>query len=138
MGDIKTQKELTMAMTRKIGALVGVLLVAGTASTAVLAAPVSKSQQEQAHAAALMKELGATNGVVSKDQFMNYMSAEFDRLNTGSSGLTESQVHQFAHTWEPMPASCYRANPPARCNSPEAQALERSPAFRGRPLGPSR
>ena len=127
-----------MAMTRKIGALVGVLLVAGTASTAAFAAPVSKDQQERAHAAALMKELGANNGVVSKDQFMNYMSAEFDRLNTGSSGLTESQVHQFAHTWEPMPASCYRANPPARCNSPEAQALERSPAFRGRPLGPSR
>ena len=127
-----------MSMTRNMIALAGVLLVAGAASTAVLAAPVSKSQQERAHAAALMQELGATNGVVSKEQFMNYMSAEFDRLNTGSSGLTESQVHTFAHTWEPMPASCYRANPPARCNSPEAQASERSPAFRGRPLGPSR
>jgi hypothetical protein len=118
-----------MSMTRKISAFAGVLLVAGAASTAALAAPVSKAQQERAHAAALMKELGATDGVVSKDQFMNYMSAEFDRLNTGSSGLSESQVHQFAHTWEPMPASCYRANPPARCNSPE-------PTFRGPPLGP--
>ena len=105
-----------MSITRKIGALVGVLLVAGVASTAALAAPASKSQQERGHAAALMKELGAdTNGVVSKDQFMNYMSREYDRLNTGGSGLSSSQVHSFAHTWEPMPASCYRANPPPRC-----------------------
>jgi hypothetical protein len=124
-----------MSMTRNMIALAGVLLVAGVASTAALAAS-TKAQQERGHAAALMKELGAgTNGVVSKDQFMNFMSAEFDRLKTDSSGLTQSQVHEFAHTWEPMPASCYRANPPARCNSPESQALERTPAFRGRPLG---
>jgi hypothetical protein len=103
-----------MCMTQKIIVLAGVLLIAGAASTAVLAAPVS--QQERGHAAALMKLMGAdANGAVSKDQFMNYMSREYDRLNTGGSGLTGSQVHSFAHTWEPMPASCYRANPPPRC-----------------------
>ena len=104
-----------MSMTRKISTLAGVLLVAGAASTAALAAPASKAQQERGHAEALMKELGATNGVVSKDQFMNYISREYDRLNAGGSGLTTSQVHSFAHSWEPMPASCYRANPPPRC-----------------------
>jgi hypothetical protein len=104
-----------MSMTRKIGAVVGVLLVAGAASTAALAAS-TKSQQERAHAAALMKLMGAdANGVVSKDQFMNYMSQQYDRLNTGGSGLTGSQVDSFAHSWQPMPASCYRANPPPRC-----------------------
>ena len=104
-----------MSMTRKIIALAGVLLVAGAASTAALAAE-TKAQQERGHAEALMKLMGAdANGVVSKDQFMNYMSGEYDRLNTGGSGLNSSQVHSFAHTWEPMPASCYRANPPPRC-----------------------
>ena len=108
-----------MSAFRTIVALAGVLLVAGAASTAALAAEAkaqTKAQQERGHAAALMKLMGAdANGVVSKDQFMDYMSQEYDRLNTGGTGLSGSQVHSFAHSWEPMPASCYRANPPPRC-----------------------
>ena len=42
-----------MFTTRTISVLAGMVLVAGAASTAALAAPVSKSQQERAHAAAL-------------------------------------------------------------------------------------
>jgi Ca2+-binding EF-hand superfamily protein len=77
-------------MVRSIIALFGTSLVVGTVSTAALAA----SKRTDAAAASDVRNLlllmdKDKNGTVSKDEFMQYMSQAFDRLDVNQSGQVE-------------------------------------------------
>jgi hypothetical protein len=107
-----------MSMTRKIIALAAVLLVAGAASTAEAAKRVSKSQQEVNDVAAVLKMMDADkNGVVSKDEFLNYMSRVFDRLDVNkNTQLEPGELRRLpAAVNEQFSTICERSNPPPRC-----------------------
>ena len=82
--------------------------------------------------AAIVRMMDADkNGVVSKEEFLNYMSRVFDRLDVnGNMQLEPSELRQLpAVVSGPYSSSCQRANPPPRCFGPET-------TFRGPPLGP--
>ena len=79
-----------MPMTRNLIALAGISLVVGSVSTDAVA------QSRRTNAAAtrdvqqLIRMMDADrNGVVSKEEFMNYMSQTFDRLDVNRSGTLE-------------------------------------------------
>jgi Ca2+-binding EF-hand superfamily protein len=79
-----------MPMTRNFIVLVGVSLVVGAVSTDA----VAQSRRTNAAAARDVQQLirmmdTDKNGVVSKEEFMNYMSQTFDRLDVNRSGALE-------------------------------------------------
>jgi Ca2+-binding EF-hand superfamily protein len=79
-----------MPMTRNLIALVGISLVVGSVSTGA----VAQSRRTNAAAARDVQQLirmmdADKNGTVSKDEFMNYMSQTFDRLDVNRNGQLE-------------------------------------------------
>ena len=87
-----------MSMTRYAIALAGMLVVAGTASHALAqrssrtAATADKDVQQ------LIRLMDADmNGTVSKDEFMNYMSQTFDRLDVNrNQQLEPNELRPFS------------------------------------------
>jgi hypothetical protein len=84
------ERETSMPMTRNLVALVGIALIVG--SVASIAQPLSR---RTATAAArdvqqLVKMMDTDmNGTVSKEEFMNFMSQTFDRLDVNRNGQLE-------------------------------------------------
>jgi hypothetical protein len=123
----KTQKELSMCMTRKIIALAGVLLVAGAVTTADAAKkkPVtSENESAREEVSELMKMFHADkNGTVSREEFLANMGQEFDALNTSKTGqLTPSEWSRLPMA---MSGTCLKANPPPRCLGLTSQRFNR-------------
>jgi Ca2+-binding EF-hand superfamily protein len=78
-------------MVRTIIALVGISLVAGTVSTAALAASKRTDAAAQSDVRNLLRLMDKDkNGTVSKDEFMQYMSQAFDRLDVDKSSQLEN------------------------------------------------
>jgi len=91
-----SEREKIMAKFTKI-ALVSALAVAAASGNAWSA---SRSAAENAHVKALIRLMDADkNGAVSKEEFMQFMSAEFDRLDTDKSGgLTHEELsHSYIY-----------------------------------------
>ncbi len=79
-----------MSITRKMTALVGTSLVLGAASTAAFAASRHTSATAEADVRHLLRLMDKdANGTVSKDEFLQYMSQTFDRLDVNKSGQLE-------------------------------------------------
>jgi Ca2+-binding EF-hand superfamily protein len=79
-----------MSMTGKFIALVGIALVAGTVSTAALAASKRTDTAAESQVRQLLRLMDKDrNGTVSKDEFMQYMSQMFDRLDVDRSQQLE-------------------------------------------------
>jgi Ca2+-binding EF-hand superfamily protein len=74
-------------MTRSATVLIAASLVASTVSTAALAA--TKADKEVKTLVLMMDK--DKNGTVSKDEFMQFMSQEFDRLDADKSGALETK-----------------------------------------------
>jgi Ca2+-binding EF-hand superfamily protein len=71
-------------MTRKAIVLIATSFVVGTISTAALAASADKEVKT------LIQMMDKDkNGTVSKDEFMQFMGREFDRLDADKSGTLE-------------------------------------------------
>jgi Ca2+-binding EF-hand superfamily protein len=86
-----------MPMTRKLIALIGITLAVASASSDAFAQRVSKRTAGTAtrDVRNLLKMMDADqNGVVSKDEFMNFMSRTFDRLDVNKSGALEPNEMQ--------------------------------------------
>jgi Ca2+-binding EF-hand superfamily protein len=94
-----------MPMTRKFIALVALSLVAGTVWTAALAA-TRRANTAESHIRQLLKLVDQDkNGTVSKDEFMQYMSEMFDRLDVDRSGQLER--NELRRTSEPDWMLCH-------------------------------
>jgi hypothetical protein len=111
-----------MSMTRKIIALAGVLLIAGAASTAEAAKKrvATRGQQETSDAAALVRMMDADkNGVVSKEEFLNYMGHVYDHLDVNQNmEVRSSELRRLPATIsDQFSTICERSNPPPRCIS---------------------
>jgi Ca2+-binding EF-hand superfamily protein len=79
-----------MPMTRNLIALVGISLVVGSVSTGAVAQSRRTSAAATRDVQQLIRMMDADrNGTVSKDEFMNYMSQTFDRLDVNKSGTLE-------------------------------------------------
>jgi Ca2+-binding EF-hand superfamily protein len=73
-------------MTRKAIALILMSFVVGTASTAALAAPGDRETR------ILMQMIDTDHdGIVSKEEFMQFMSKQFDRLDVKKKGTIEAK-----------------------------------------------
>jgi EF hand len=81
--------ETSMPMTRKFISLVALSLVVGTVSTAAFAA-ARRANTAESHVRQLLNLMDKDkNGTVSKEEFMEYMSQTFDRLDVDRSGQLE-------------------------------------------------
>jgi Ca2+-binding EF-hand superfamily protein len=79
-----------MPMTRNLIALVGISLVVGSVSTDAVAQSRRTAAAATRDVQQLIRMMDADrNGVVSKEEFMNYMSQTFDRLDVNRSGTLE-------------------------------------------------
>jgi hypothetical protein len=77
-------------MTRKAIALIVTSFVVGTFSTAALAVSKRTTAATNRDVRTLVQMMDKDrNGVVSKDEFMEFMSREFDRLDVNKSGTLE-------------------------------------------------
>jgi Ca2+-binding EF-hand superfamily protein len=87
-----------MSRSRTIIALVGMSLVAGSMSTAAFAAKKHTGKSMEAEVAQMIREMDKDkNGVVSRDEFMQYMGRTFDRLDINRSGsLERNELRQMA------------------------------------------
>jgi hypothetical protein len=73
-------------MTRKAIALIATSFVVCTASTAALAAPGDRETR------ILMQMIDTDHdGIVSKEEFMQFMSRQFDRLDVKKKGSVEAK-----------------------------------------------
>jgi Ca2+-binding EF-hand superfamily protein len=79
-------------MTRKAIALITTAFVVGTMPTAALAQSkrTTAAADRDVRTLVLMMDKDK-DGVVSKDEFMQFMSREFDRLDVNKSGKLEAQ-----------------------------------------------
>jgi hypothetical protein len=76
-----------MPMTRNLIALVGMSLVVASVSTGAVAQSRRTAAVATRDVQQLIRLMDADkNGSVSKDEFMNYMSQTFDRLDVKKSG----------------------------------------------------
>ena len=90
-----------MPMTQKLVALIGITLAAGSVASDAFAQRVSKRTAGAASrdVGNLVRMMDADkNGVVSKDEFMNFMSRTFDRLDANKSGALEPNEMQYMTT----------------------------------------
>ena len=90
-----------MFTTRKLIVLIGVALAIGSVSSDAFAQRVSKRTASAASRDVrdLVRMMDADkNGVVSKDEFMNFMSRTFDRLDANKSGTLEANEMQYMTT----------------------------------------
>ena len=79
-----------MSMTRKLIVLVGMSLVAGSMSTAAFAVSKRTAAAANADVRQLVRMMDTDrNGTVSKDEFLQFMSETFDRLDINRSGQLE-------------------------------------------------
>lgn len=79
-----------MSKTRTLIALVGISLLAGSMSPAAFAAKKHAAPSKEAEVAQLIREMDKdANGAISKQEFMDYMSRTFDRLDINRSGQLE-------------------------------------------------
>jgi Ca2+-binding EF-hand superfamily protein len=79
-----------LSMVRTIIALVGMSLVVGTVSTAALAASKRTDATAESDVRNLLLLMDKDkNGTVSKDEFLQYLSQAFDRLDVNKSGQLE-------------------------------------------------
>jgi hypothetical protein len=77
-------------MTRKVIALIVTSFVVGTLSPAALAAGKQTAAAAERDVRTLVRMMDKDqNGVVSKDEFMAFMSREFDRLDVNKNGTLE-------------------------------------------------
>jgi hypothetical protein len=84
------ERETSMPMTRNLIALVGMSLVVGSVSTGAVAQSRRTATAATRDVQELIRMMDADrNGSVSKDEFMNYMSQTFDRLDVNKSGTLE-------------------------------------------------
>jgi Ca2+-binding EF-hand superfamily protein len=78
-------------MIRTIIALIAMSLVVGTVSTAALAASKRTDAAAESDVRKLLLLMDKDkNGTVSKDEFLQYLSQAFDRLDVNKSGQLES------------------------------------------------
>jgi Ca2+-binding EF-hand superfamily protein len=83
-------------MTRKTIALVATSFLVCTVSTAALAVSKSTAVTADRDVRTLVRMMDKDmNGVVSKDEFMQFMSRTFDRLDVNKSGTLE---HRELHS----------------------------------------
>jgi Ca2+-binding EF-hand superfamily protein len=79
-----------MSMTGKIIALIGMSLIAGSVSTAAVALSKRTNAAATVDARQLVRMMDTDkNGTVSKDEFIEFMSQTFDRLDLNKSGQLE-------------------------------------------------
>jgi EF hand len=85
-------------MYRKLGALVGMSLMIGSASTSAFAVSKRTATAASADVRALVRMMDKDqNGAVSKEEFLQYMGEVFDRLDVNRSGQLEpSEVRALA------------------------------------------
>jgi EF hand len=77
-------------MDRKLVALVGMSLMIGSASTSAFAVSKRTAAVASADVRALVRMMDKDqNGVVSKQEFMDFMSQTFDHLDINASGQLE-------------------------------------------------
>jgi Ca2+-binding EF-hand superfamily protein len=77
-------------MIRKAIALIAASFVVGTISTAALAVSKRTAATADRDVRKLLRMMDSDgNGVVSKDEFMQYMGQAFDRLDVDKSGALE-------------------------------------------------
>jgi Ca2+-binding EF-hand superfamily protein len=87
------QKEKSMLMARRIIAFILITLAAGSMASDALGQRVSRRTAASAarDVQNLMRMMDADqNGAVSKEEFMNFMSQTFDRLDVNKSGTLET------------------------------------------------
>ena len=76
-----------MPMTRTFVALVGLSLIVGSASTDALAQSRRTNSVATRDVQQLVRMMDADhNGTVSKEEFMNFMSQTYDRLDVNKTG----------------------------------------------------
>ena len=79
-----------MSMTRKLTVLVGMSFVFGLMSTAAFAASKRTAAAADADVRQLVRMMDRDqNSTVSKDEFLQFMSETFDRLDINRSGQLE-------------------------------------------------
>jgi Ca2+-binding EF-hand superfamily protein len=77
-------------MTRKAIAVMATSFIVGTMSTAALAVSKQTASTADRDVRTLVKMMDKDqNGTVSKDEFMEFMGKEFDRLDKDKSGTLE-------------------------------------------------
>ena len=80
-----------MYQSRKLVALIGMALAIGSMSTSAFAVSKRTAAAADADVRALVRMMDRDqNGVVSKDEFLQYMGQVFDRLDVNRSGQLES------------------------------------------------
>jgi Ca2+-binding EF-hand superfamily protein len=90
-------------MTRKAIAIIAASFVVGTISTAALAASADKETRT------LIQMMDKDkNGTVSKEEFMEFMSAEFDRLDANKSGTLEHRELRRVRSPDWPLGDCYK------------------------------
>jgi EF hand len=76
-----------MSRNRQLGLVVAVLIVAAIGSQAALGVDPTKVESGLSQTKQLLKLMDADrSGKVSKQEFMHYMEAEFDRLDVNKDG----------------------------------------------------
>jgi Ca2+-binding EF-hand superfamily protein len=79
-----------MLMTKSIITIVGMSLIVGALSTAALAVSKRTAATATRDVSQLVKMMDKDqNGSVSKEEFMDFMSQTFDRLDVNKSGALE-------------------------------------------------
>jgi hypothetical protein len=83
-------------MTRKVSALIATSLVVSTMSTTALAVSKRTEAVAERDVRTLLRLLDKDeNGVVSKDEFLQFLGQTFDRLDVNKSGTLEHrEVHR--------------------------------------------
>jgi len=95
-----------MSMTRKVVAVIGVSLIVGSASTSAFAQSKRTSAAATRDVSQLIRMMDKDmNGAVSKDEFMQFMSQTFDRLDINRSGQLERNELRRLTTRNWLPAS---------------------------------
>lgn len=81
-----------MPMTRKFIALIGIALAVGSVSSAVFAQRNNeRSAATAARGVRMAQIMHGGNGVVSRDDYMGFMSQMYDRLDVNKNGTLEPE-----------------------------------------------
>jgi len=87
-----------MSMARQLIAFVGMAVVFGSASTGAFAVSKRAEKAADSHVQQLLRLMDKdANGTVSKDEFIEFMSQTFDRLDVNRSGqLERNEIRRMA------------------------------------------